>query len=59
MVGKASRSTDAIVRATCSSALGMLLKSGNSVSWRAERLFDHIESGRSSYSIDSESSSRK
>ncbi|KAL7594217.1 protein SHOOT GRAVITROPISM 6 [Lactuca sativa] len=59
LVGKASRSTDAIVRATCSSALGMLLKSGNSVSWRAERLFDHIESGRSSYSIDSESSSRK
>lgn len=58
LVGKAnpSRSTDAIVRATCSSALGMLLKSGNFVSWRADRL-DQIDSGRTS--IDSESSSRK
>ncbi|KAL4592110.1 hypothetical protein LXL04_005094 [Taraxacum kok-saghyz] len=58
LVGKASKSTDETVRATCSSALGMLLKSGNLVSWRAERLDNiHIDSGRSS--IDSESSSRK
>ncbi|KAJ9555338.1 hypothetical protein OSB04_009952 [Centaurea solstitialis] len=55
LVGKASRSTDAIVRATCSSALGMLLKSANLISWRVDRL-DHTDSGRSS--IDSESSSR-
>lgn len=53
LVGKASRSTDAIVRATCSSALGMLLKSANLISWRVDRL-DHTDSGRSS--IDSESS---
>ncbi|KVH90493.1 Armadillo-like helical, partial [Cynara cardunculus var. scolymus] len=56
LVGKASRSTDAIVRATCSSALGMLLKSANLISWRADRL-DRIDSGRSS--IDSESSTRR
>ncbi|KAK9079338.1 hypothetical protein SSX86_001009 [Deinandra increscens subsp. villosa] len=51
LVSKGSRSTDAIVRATCSSSLGMLLKSTNLVSWRADRL-DHTDSGRSS--IDSE-----
>lgn len=56
LVGKASRSTDAIVRATCSSALGMLLKSANLISWRVDRL-DHTDSGRSS--IDSESSTRR
>lgn len=32
-----SRSSDAVVRATCSSALGLLLKSINSLSWRADR----------------------
>ncbi|KAI7751520.1 LOW QUALITY PROTEIN: hypothetical protein M8C21_022432 [Ambrosia artemisiifolia] len=46
LVTKGSRSTDAIVRATCSSALGMLLKSTNLVSWRADRLY-HSDSGRS------------
>ncbi|XP_031119472.1 protein SHOOT GRAVITROPISM 6 isoform X1 [Ipomoea triloba] len=38
LVGKASHSTDAIVRATCSAALGLLLKSPNSSSWRDARL---------------------
>ncbi|KAM7464220.1 hypothetical protein LguiA_032341 [Lonicera macranthoides] len=37
LVNKTSRSSDAIVRATCSSALGLLLKSTNSISWRADR----------------------
>ncbi|KAF7804391.1 protein SHOOT GRAVITROPISM 6 isoform X1 [Senna tora] len=35
MVGKMSRSPDAIVRATCASALGLLLRSSNSNLWRA------------------------
>ncbi|KAJ8532794.1 hypothetical protein K7X08_015683 [Anisodus acutangulus] len=34
LVGKMSHSTDAIVRATCSSALGLLLKSSNASSWK-------------------------
>ncbi|GFS45715.1 ARM repeat superfamily protein [Actinidia rufa] len=38
VVTKMSRSADAIVRATCSSALGLLLKSTNSLSWRIARL---------------------
>ncbi|KAM3325089.1 protein SHOOT GRAVITROPISM 6 isoform X1 [Capsicum chacoense] len=38
LVGKMSRSTDAIVRATCSSALGLLLKSSNANSWEDVRL---------------------
>ncbi|KAJ4705027.1 protein SHOOT GRAVITROPISM 6-like [Melia azedarach] len=38
LVGKMSQSTDAIVRATCSSSLGLLLKSANSHSWRSARL---------------------
>ncbi|XP_025888815.1 protein SHOOT GRAVITROPISM 6 isoform X2 [Solanum lycopersicum] len=38
LVGKMSRSTDAIVRATCSSALGLLLKSSNASSWKDIRL---------------------
>ncbi|CAL5387693.1 unnamed protein product [Camellia sinensis] len=38
LVGKMSRSADAIVRATCSSALGLLLKSTLSLSWRTARL---------------------
>ncbi|POO01806.1 Coatomer beta subunit [Trema orientale] len=45
LVGKMSRSTDAVVRATCSSALGLLLKSTNSMSWRADRL-DRVDSTR-------------
>ncbi|KAG6640434.1 protein SHOOT GRAVITROPISM 6 isoform X3 [Carya illinoinensis] len=38
LIGKLSRSADAIVRATCSLALGLLLKSSNLLSWRVERL---------------------
>ncbi|KAI5680712.1 hypothetical protein M9H77_01939 [Catharanthus roseus] len=38
LVGKMSRSGDAIVRATCSSSLSLLLKSVNSSAWRAIRL---------------------
>ncbi|KAL5546037.1 hypothetical protein UlMin_005724 [Ulmus minor] len=45
LVGKMSRSADAVVRATCSSALGLLLKSTNSLSWRAARL-DRVDSSR-------------
>uniref|UniRef100_A0A2C9VCM9 Uncharacterized protein n=1 Tax=Manihot esculenta TaxID=3983 RepID=A0A2C9VCM9_MANES len=45
LVGKMSRSADAVVRATCSSALGLLLKSTNSLSWRTVRL-DRVESSR-------------
>ncbi|XP_021677399.2 protein SHOOT GRAVITROPISM 6 isoform X1 [Hevea brasiliensis] len=52
LVGKISRSADAVVRATCSSALGLLLKSTNSLSWRTARL-DRVESFRRGH--DSES----
>ncbi|KAM6568771.1 hypothetical protein CsatB_016756 [Cannabis sativa] len=45
LVGKMSRSSDAVVRATCSSAIGLLLKSTNSISWRADRL-DRVDSNR-------------
>ncbi|GAB2235811.1 hypothetical protein Drorol1_Dr00026252 [Drosera rotundifolia] len=38
LVSRMSRSSDATVRATCSSALGMLLKSSNSLIWRSDRL---------------------
>ncbi|KAJ6913534.1 hypothetical protein NC651_015917 [Populus alba x Populus x berolinensis] len=38
LMGKMSRSPDAIVRAACSSALGLLLKSTNSLVWRTGRL---------------------
>ncbi|XP_061352593.1 protein SHOOT GRAVITROPISM 6 isoform X2 [Gastrolobium bilobum] len=43
LVGKMSRSPDAVVRATCSAALGLLLKSSNSCSWRTVHL-DRLES---------------
>ncbi|XP_047154119.1 protein SHOOT GRAVITROPISM 6-like isoform X2 [Vigna umbellata] len=33
LVGKMSRSPDSVVRATCSAALGLLLKSSNLCSW--------------------------
>ncbi|XP_022143882.1 protein SHOOT GRAVITROPISM 6 [Momordica charantia] len=46
LVGKMSRSGEEIVRATCSSALGLLLKSSNSLSWRAARI-DRGDSARS------------
>ncbi|KZV15223.1 protein SHOOT GRAVITROPISM 6, partial [Dorcoceras hygrometricum] len=38
LVGKISRSSDEIVRATCSLALGFLLKSTNPSSWKVVRL---------------------
>lgn len=38
LVGKMSRSQDGIVRSACSSALGLLLKSPYSLSWRNVRL---------------------
>ncbi|KAG5243293.1 protein SHOOT GRAVITROPISM [Salix suchowensis] len=37
LMGKMSRSPDATVRAACSSALGLLLKSTNSLLWRTAR----------------------
>ncbi|XP_020212119.1 protein SHOOT GRAVITROPISM 6 isoform X1 [Cajanus cajan] len=43
LVGKMSRSSDAVVRATCSAALGLLLKSSNLCSWRAVQL-DRVDS---------------
>ncbi|XP_043703621.1 protein SHOOT GRAVITROPISM 6 isoform X1 [Telopea speciosissima] len=48
LVGKMSRSPDTVVRATCSSALGMLLKCTNLVSWRASQ-FDRVDSIRRTY----------
>ncbi|KAF3441780.1 hypothetical protein FNV43_RR15695 [Rhamnella rubrinervis] len=45
LVSKMSRSADAVVRATCSSALGLLLKSTNLISWKAARL-DRADSNR-------------
>ncbi|KAL4297964.1 hypothetical protein GQ457_12G011030 [Hibiscus cannabinus] len=45
LVGKMSRSADAVVRARSSSAFGLLLKSTNSISWRAARL-DRADSAR-------------
>ncbi|KAK9124088.1 hypothetical protein Sjap_013690 [Stephania japonica] len=38
LVGKMNQSPDAIVRATCSSAVALLLKCSNLVSWRSIRL---------------------
>lgn len=52
LVGRLSRSADAIVRATCSSALGLLLKSSNPLSWRVDQL-DRTDSSRRAH--DSES----
>ncbi|GLT92277.1 hypothetical protein SLE2022_101210 [Rubroshorea leprosula] len=43
LVSKMSRSAEAVVRAACSSALGLLLKSTNSLLWRAARL-ERLES---------------
>ncbi|XP_051152364.1 protein SHOOT GRAVITROPISM 6 isoform X3 [Andrographis paniculata] len=47
LIGKISKSSDAIVRATGSRALGLLLKSANSSSWKGARLdpSDSILSG--------------
>ncbi|KAI3447537.1 hypothetical protein Pfo_004202 [Paulownia fortunei] len=48
LIGKISQSSDAIVRATGSLALGLLLKSANSSSWKVARLdpMDSILMGR-------------
>ncbi|XP_021290042.1 protein SHOOT GRAVITROPISM 6 isoform X3 [Herrania umbratica] len=55
LVSKMSRSADAVVRATSSSAFGLLLKSTNSVAWRAARL-ERADSGRKGH--DSESAKK-
>ncbi|XP_022767243.1 protein SHOOT GRAVITROPISM 6-like isoform X13 [Durio zibethinus] len=55
LVGKMSRSADAVVRATSSLAFGLLLKSTNSISWRAARL-DRADSARKGH--DSESAKK-
>ncbi|EHA8588354.1 putative protein SHOOT GRAVITROPISM 6 [Cocos nucifera] len=47
LVGKMSRSPDAVVRATCSFALGMLLKASNPLTWMVSEL-DRVDSSRSS-----------
>ncbi|XP_038697854.1 protein SHOOT GRAVITROPISM 6 isoform X2 [Tripterygium wilfordii] len=52
LVGKTNQSTDAVVRATCSSALSLLLKSTNSLSWRVARL-DRMDSSRRGYESES------
>lgn len=45
LISKMSHSADEIVRATCSSALGLLLKSTNLLQWRASGL-DRADSAR-------------
>ncbi|WRX23501.1 hypothetical protein QQP08_015988 [Theobroma cacao] len=55
LVSKMSRSADAVVRATSSSAFGLLLKSTNSISWRVARL-ERADSGRKGH--DSESAKK-
>ncbi|KAI4319538.1 hypothetical protein MLD38_033124 [Melastoma candidum] len=52
LVTKINRSSDAIVRATCSSALGLLLKTNALPSWREVRL-DRIESVRKGHTSES------
>ncbi|TQE07856.1 hypothetical protein C1H46_006505 [Malus baccata] len=46
LVGKMSKSADAVVRATCSSALGLLLKFSKSSSWKSAQV-DHTDSSHS------------
>ncbi|KAB2620801.1 protein SHOOT GRAVITROPISM 6 [Pyrus ussuriensis x Pyrus communis] len=46
LVGKMSKSADAVVRATCSSALGLLLKFSKSSSWKSARV-DRTDSSHS------------
>ncbi|CAN8284973.1 unnamed protein product [Cochlearia groenlandica] len=45
LVSKMTRSQDSVVRAACSSAFGLLLRSTKSTLWRGARL-DRIDSGR-------------
>lgn len=45
LLGKMIRSTDEVVRATCSSSLGLLLKSTKLISWREARL-DRLDTAR-------------
>ncbi|KAF8403156.1 hypothetical protein HHK36_011253 [Tetracentron sinense] len=52
LVGKMSPSPDAVVRATCSSAIGLLLKSTNSLSWRVSRL-DRVDPMRRAHDPES------
>jgi hypothetical protein len=52
LVGKLSRSAYAIVRATSSSALGLLLKSSNPLSWKVDRL-DRTDSSRRAHESES------
>ncbi|XP_074355121.1 protein SHOOT GRAVITROPISM 6 isoform X2 [Apium graveolens] len=52
LVGQSSQSADEIVRATCNSAIGLLLKATNSTSWKNARL-DRLESSRNSQESDS------
>ncbi|WOH06122.1 hypothetical protein DCAR_0625545 [Daucus carota subsp. sativus] len=52
LVGQTSQSAHEIVRATCTSAIGLLLKASNPSSWRNARL-DQLESSRNSHESDS------
>ncbi|KAI9086376.1 hypothetical protein K1719_031830 [Acacia pycnantha] len=52
LVGKMSRSPAAVVRATCSAALGLLLKSPNSCLFSSARL-DRVDSARRSHDQES------
>ncbi|KHN02293.1 HEAT repeat-containing protein 7A like [Glycine soja] len=52
LVGKLSRSPDAVVRATSSAALGLLLKSSHLCSWRAVEL-DRLESTSRNHDVES------
>jgi len=52
LVGKLSPSPDAVVRATSSAALGLLLKSSHLCSWRAVEL-DRLESTSRNHDVES------
>lgn len=45
LVSKMTRSQDSVVRAACSSAFGLLLRSSKSTLWRGARL-DRTDSGK-------------
>nr|CAD1836021.1 unnamed protein product [Ananas comosus var. bracteatus] len=52
LVGKMSRSPDAVVRAACFSALGLLVKAANPLSSSASQQLDRIDSSRNSQDSD-------
>ncbi|XP_020094313.1 protein SHOOT GRAVITROPISM 6 isoform X2 [Ananas comosus] len=52
LVGKMSRSPDAVVRAACFSALGLLVKTANPLSSSASQQLDRIDSSRNSQDSD-------